>query len=141
KILLHAIVGDKNVRKTVAIIIGERNPKSSSLLGREACARADVFKRAIAAISVQKTRGCWKNIRRAIGMPVSTTNFVVIGVPLHVAGYEQIKIAIVVVIKEACGNGPAAACNTCFAGYIGEGAIAIVVIENILAIAGDEQIG
>src|SRR6266403_425691 len=88
KILLHAVVRNKNVGEPVAIIIGERNAESSPLLGGESRARADVFERAIAAIPIEKTSGGRKNAGRTISVPVTTANFIVIGVPLHVARHK-----------------------------------------------------
>jgi hypothetical protein len=79
EILLHAVVRNENISEAVAIIICERNAKSSSLFGGESCARADVFERAIAAIPIEKTSGGRKNTGRTISVPVTATNFIVIG--------------------------------------------------------------
>jgi hypothetical protein len=45
-------------------------------------------------------------------------------------------MAIVVVIEEACRNRPAARCDASLRGYIGEGAVAVDVIQDIFSVAG-----
>src|SRR5258705_125540 len=104
EILLHTVVRNKNIREAVVIIVGKRDAQCSSLFSCEACARADVFKRPIAAIPVEKTGGGRKNAGRTICVPVAAANLVVIGVPLHVARHEQVEKAVVVVIKKARGH-------------------------------------
>src|SRR5260221_11750579 len=74
-------------------------------------------------------------------MPIAAANLVVIGVPLHVASYEEIEMAVVVVVEEARRHGPASARDASLGGYGREGAIAIVVIEDVLSVAGYVEIG
>ena len=138
KILLHAVVGDENIRKAIAVIVGEGNAKSSALFGGDAGALADIFESTIAAIAIEQTGGRGESRRRAVGVPVAATNFVVIGIPFHVARDEKIEMAVIVVVEESCGDGPAAAGDAGLGGYIGEGAIAIVVIQNIFSVTGDD---
>src|SRR6266853_2880986 len=88
EILLHAVVRDKNVGEAVAIVVGERNAKSLSLFRGKSCVFANVFECSITAIPVEETGGSWKCARRTISMPVTAANFIVIGVPLHVAGHK-----------------------------------------------------
>src|SRR6266851_424543 len=88
KILLHAVIRNKNVGEAVAIVVGERNAKSLSLLRGKSCVFANVFECAVTAIPVEKTGGGRKRARRTISVPVTAANFIVIGVPLHVAGHK-----------------------------------------------------
>src|SRR6266849_3376928 len=88
KILLHAVIRNKNVGEAVAIVVGERNAKSLSLLRGKSCVFANVLECAVTAIPVEKTGGGRKRARQTISVPVTAANFIVIGVPLHVAGHK-----------------------------------------------------
>ncbi len=49
-------------------------------------------------------------------------------------GDEQIQLAVIVVVEPNCASGPARRSDAGVVGYIGEGAITIVVIKDIAAI-------
>ena len=100
-----------------------------------------ILERAVAAIVVEKASRRGKRVRRAVGVPVTATNLVVIGVPIHVAGHEEVEPSVVVVIEKACRNGPASACHPGLGGHIRKRSIAVVVIQNVLAVTGHVQIG
>src|SRR5713226_8120686 len=50
--LLHAVVGDEDVREAVVVIVSEGHGQGAALLGRNAGLLADIFKRAISAIAI-----------------------------------------------------------------------------------------
>ena len=56
------------------------------------------------------------------------------------AGDKQIELAIVVIVEPDGACGPAGRGNAGFISHISEGAIAVVVIENIAAITRDIEI-
>src|ERR1700674_1112755 len=99
-----------------------------------------ILERAIATIAIKDTGRRRESVWRAIRMPVAAANLVVIGVPVHIAGDEQVELSIVVVIEEARGDGPASARHAGFGGYIRKRSISVVVIQNVFAVAGHIQI-
>jgi len=50
-------------------------------------------------------------------------------------------MAVVIEVEETRRDRPAAACDFCFGSNIGEGSVAVVVIQDVLSIAGDEEVG
>ena len=71
---------------------------------------------------------------------VGRIKIAILGIELHVASYEEIDTAIAVVIEPGGTDGPAVHIDSGFRGHVGEGAGAIVVVEDRFAIAGDEEI-
>src|SRR5208283_5155602 len=67
--------------------------------------------------------------------------FAVLGVPVHVSGNEQIQFAVIVVVEKSGGDGPAATSHSCLRRHVGEGSVAVVVIQNISSVTGHVQIG
>src|SRR5258707_12109568 len=63
-------------------------------------------------------------------------------VEIEVIRHEQIELAVAVVIDPGAARAPAGAIcsHACISGDIGKSAVPIVVIENVLAPAGDEPI-
>ena len=61
QILLHAIVGDKNVREAIAIVVRERNAQAVPFLGGDPGTLAHVLECPVASIVV-------KEVRRAPGI-------------------------------------------------------------------------
>ena len=53
KKLICGVVRDKNVRESVAVIIGERDPQAMALLRGDAGSDADILKRAVSPIVVE----------------------------------------------------------------------------------------
>src|SRR5258708_18432928 len=88
--LLHAVVGDENVREAVVVIIGEGHAQSAALLGSDAGFLANVFEGAVATIAIKKVGSSRKFARRAVGLPSPTAGLAMSGVPFHVTGYKKI---------------------------------------------------
>src|SRR5208283_4126926 len=141
KVLLHSVVGHNNVRETVLIVVCERHAQRSPLLGGNPGTLADVLERAVATIVIEQISRSGKFTRWAVGLPTAAADLVVIGVPFHVTGHEEIQMAVVVVIEEARGTRPAPASDAGLGGHIGEGAIAIVVVQDILPVIRDKEVG
>src|SRR5271168_4098719 len=89
EVLLHAVVGDKNVREAISVVVGERNAERLSFFCRNTGPLADVLEGTVAAVPIEQAGRRGKYAGRAIGMPVAAANLVVIGVPFHVASYEE----------------------------------------------------
>ncbi len=60
---------------------------------------------------------------------------------MDVAGHEEIEPAIAVVVAPGCAGGPVAEGDAGLLGYVGEGAVVVVVVEPILAEVGDIDVG
>src|SRR5213593_4410189 len=103
EILLHAVVGDEYVCKSVVIVICECHSKRTALLGGDARFLANIRKRAIAIVVIKNVGRGQKLFRWTVRMPLAARH----------SGLRR---------------------------HVGEGTIAIVVIENILSIARDVQI-
>jgi hypothetical protein len=117
QILLHAVVGDENVREAVAIIVCERDTERFALLGRKARPFRDVLECAVSTVVEELASCSGKNTRRAVGISVAAADFVVVGVPVHVASDKQVKMSVVVVIEEASRDKPASCCDASLGGY------------------------
>ena len=49
-------------------------------------------------------------------------------------------MAVVVEVEKTCRNRPAAASDSCSGGNIREGSVAVIVVKDVLSIAGDEEV-
>src|SRR5258708_31490250 len=74
-------------------------------------------------------------------MPIPATNFVMVGIPFHVSSDKKIEMAVIIEIEKARGDRPPAGRYSSFLGHIRESAVAIVVVQDIFAVAGDVKIG
>src|SRR5205085_10282674 len=61
--------------------------------------------------------------------------------PVDVARDEQVEGAVVVVVEEAGAGTPAAAADPGALRHVGEGAVAVVAIQRVAAVAGDVEVG
>ena len=141
EVLLHAVVGHNNVRETVLIVVRERTAQRSPLLGGNPGTLADILERAVPTIVIEQIGSPGKFTRRAVRFPGAAANLVVIGVPFHITGHEEIEMAVVVVIEETRGTRPASASDACFCRNISERSVAIIVVQDILPIIRDKQVG
>jgi hypothetical protein len=141
KILLHPIVRHKNVGKSIAIVVSECYAQSAAFFRGDARALADVRKSSIAIVVIENAGGGRKFFRRTIGMIVPAAIFIVFRVPVHVAGYKKIELPVVIVIQKSGGNRPSTRRDARFGRHIREGAVAVIVIQNIFSVTGDIEIG
>src|SRR6266550_667699 len=56
-------------------------------------------------------------------------------------GNDDVEMAVVIEVEETGRDGPAAACDSCFGGNVGESSVAIIVIKDVLPVARNEEIG
>ena len=63
-------------------------------------------------------------------------------VHVDVVGDEEIEFAVAIVVHKGAASAPAGSlsCDAGLLADIGEGAVSVVVVQNILAVVGDEQI-
>src|SRR5215472_9958820 len=62
--------------------------------------------------------------------------------PIDVVGNHQVQFAVVVVIEPGGTRGPPPGIlHSCVCGHVGEGSVAVVVVENRTSIAEYEQVG
>src|SRR3954468_24715422 len=57
------------------------------------------------------------------------------------AAEEEIELAIVIVIEPYGAGGPTRGEEAGLAGDVGEGAVAVIAVEDAIAVGGDEDIG
>ena len=139
--LLHSVVSDVDVGETIVVAIRERHPQSSSFFRRDPGALADILECAVAAVAI-KNVGCSRELfRRTVGMPLAAAALAVFRIPFHVAGDKQIQLAVVVIIKETRRNRPASSTDTRLRGHVSKAAIPVVMVKNVLSIAGDVEVG
>src|SRR5262249_46816041 len=78
----------------------------------------------------------------AVARAVFAAPQIVAGRPVDVVQYDQIEIAVVVVVKPGRAGRPAAfVADSGLCRHVGEGSVAVVVIENRALVAGHIKIG
>ena len=100
QILLHAVVGDEYISEAVAVVVGEGHAQGPSLFGGNTRFLADIRECTVAVIVIKDARRRGKFLRRTVGVPLSAADLAVFRVPFHIAGDEQIQLAVVIVIEK-----------------------------------------
>src|SRR5580698_230570 len=136
KKLIRSVIGDKNVRESVAVIVRERYPQPVALLRGDAGSDAHVLKRAISPIVIEDVCDGRKRTWRAVGGSFGAARFAFLDAPIQIAGNEQIQPAVVIVIEKSRRSRPTAGGDASLRGDIRKSAVAIVVIQNILSEVG-----
>jgi DUF917 family protein len=125
--MFHPIVGDKDVREAVAIVVVSY---ASALPLTEANrAHAHVAKLSAPFVVEEHIRHAAELVRAAIRMEWRSAKDVPADVPIEVACYEQVQPSIVIVVKESSGGRPATSANARLSRNIGERSIAAVAVE------------
>ena len=138
--LFHAVVGDEDVREAVAVVVVERHAQRLAFQGRNTRFAAHVREGAVAVVVIEDARHRTEFIRPAVDRIVRAAQDVVANVPIEVAGDEQVQLAVVIVIEKTRRGGPAAAFDARARRHVRERAIAIVVIEDVVAVTRDVDI-
>src|SRR5260370_12125450 len=71
QVLLHSVIGNIDVGKSIAVVVSEGHAQPMSLLGGDSRTFAHVFKGTVAAIVVEYVGGARTLTRRTLGMIVS----------------------------------------------------------------------
>ena len=98
--LAHAVVRDKDIGKSVVIVIGKRDAKRAALKRPYAGAKAYVFKGAVTTIAIEDIRRRRELGWRAIRLPLTAADLAVLGIPLHIPRDKQIEMTVVIVVEE-----------------------------------------
>src|ERR1700722_14658682 len=96
QVLLHAVVGDKDVRESITIVVGKGHTQAVTFLGGNSRACSYVLESSVAAVMVENVGRARKLARRTVGVAVPAAVLAVLRVPLHIASDEEIKLAVVV---------------------------------------------
>jgi len=139
----HFVVGHENVHPAVVVVVGDSHthPFSEGLV--EAGLFRDVGESAVPVVSEQDVGQGFENVGGAVSAVSGLVHSaVVIAVllerPLEVMGYKEIQLPVVVRIEPA-GTGlerMARHRNTGFRSHVREGAVAVVVVQDAVAVAG-----
>src|SRR5260370_20348278 len=140
KKLLDHVVGDKDIRVAIAIIVGEGYAQCFTFFGGDSGSNADVFKRAISAIVIQDIGDRAKFAGRAIRRLFGAARFTLFDATVEIASNKQIQFAVVIVVQKSRGHGPTTRSDTCLRGDIGKSAVTIVVIQDIFAVVGNVNV-
>src|SRR5947208_7266775 len=134
----HRIVGDKDVREAVVVIIGKRYPQSFAFRVSNASLRGNVGKCSVPIIVIEDVRDALKIVGMAVGPQAGflfSTIAVVPEAPIHITGHEEVEVAVIVVIEKPGARTPSASDNSGAFRYVGERAVPIVMVERVPAIA------
>src|ERR1700722_8589218 len=133
KKLIDGVVGDKNVRKTIAVVVRECNAEAMALLRGDAGSDADILKCTVPPIAVEDACNPGKRTRRAVRRSLRAARFAFLDAPIEIAGKKKIQPAVVIVIEKSRRDRPTAGGNASLGGDVGKSAVAIVVIQNIFS--------
>src|SRR5213078_3649371 len=143
QLLGHRVVGYKNIGPAITVKIVDGDTESFAGKSCDPTALGNICESSITVVVKNKMGNRTELVGMAIGaiagLVLSAVNVGSV-VPLDIAADDQIEPAIAIVIDETSTRASATATHTSFRGDIGEGPIAIVVIENIAAEIGHQQI-
>src|SRR5260370_19064188 len=83
QVLLHSVIGNIDVGKSIAVVVSEGDAQPMSFPGGDSRTFAYVFKGTVAAIVVEKVGGAGKLTGRTVRMIVSAASLAVLRIPLH----------------------------------------------------------
>src|SRR5229473_3114309 len=131
------IVGDVNVRPAVVVEIGGEHAEAEGAVGlQDAGFFADVAERSVAVVVIENVFAAVESRRAGFGDRCG------LQIEIDVIGDEEIEVAVAIVVDESAAGVPALASarDARFFADIGEGVVAIVVVEDIFSEVGDEEI-
>src|ERR1700733_7409140 len=141
KKLIRDVIGHKNVRESVTVIVGERDAETMPLLWGEARSDAHILKRAVSPIVMKDVCDGRERTRRAVRGSFGAARFAFLDAPIEIAGNKQIESAVVIVIEKSRGDRPTARGDTSLRGDIRKSAVPIVVIQKIFSEVGHVDVG
>ena len=138
------IVGDEDVLPSVIVVVERDDAQPVAALRADAGRFADIGESAVAVVVIER----WRLAVEIVGMAIAAharaavaTIEVALRRPVDVVGDDEIESAVIVVIEPRGARcPPSRVLHACLRGHIGEGAVAIVVIEDAAAVAEDEQV-
>src|SRR5882762_5784323 len=143
QLLGHRVVGYKNIGPAISVKIIDGDAESFAGKSRDPTALGNICESPIAVVMKNKMGNRVELVGMAVcavaGLVLSAVNVGTI-VPLDVTADDQIEPPIAIVIDETSTRAPATAAHTSFRGDISESPIAVVVVEDIAAKIGHQQI-
>ena len=136
--IFRAVVGNVDVVPAIVVEVRRRHSHGAAHIGADTRLVGYIRKCAVTVVVVELV-GLSLVIQRS-RIVVSSVVGAVFGIELDVPAYEQIDAAVLVVVEPRGTDGPAVHLDAGLRGHVGEVAVAVVVIEDGLAIAGDQQI-
>src|SRR6266404_2543211 len=143
------IVGNVNVRPAVVVQIGSEHAEAKSAVSLEdAGFFADVGESSIAVVVIKNVLAAVESRRTArdhdafVEAGTGFGNGRGLQVEIDVVGDEEIEVAVAIVVHESAAGVPALAVSgdARFFADVREGAVAVVVVENVFSEVGDEEI-
>src|SRR5256884_2099151 len=136
----HRVVAYPQVDQSVVVDVGRDHAPYLAEVTGNAGLLADVGERAITVVVKQPAGHGRINLGNAIVMAaviVDSAGFVEFLAEVHEAPYEQVKAAIIVVVKPHRTGSPTGSGDSRFSRYIGKRAVSIVVIKDAAAVLRD----
>src|SRR4051794_14898096 len=146
----RGIAGDVNVGPAVLVKVGGDNGHAvAAALGSDSGGGADIGEGAVSIVAIKGMDAAREPARAALdgnslpgAIHVRTGLGDAIHVELQIIGDEEIEVAVAVVVDPSAAGAPAGVITKQAGGFgdIAEGAIAVIFVELVLAVVGDEQI-
>ena len=136
--IFRAVIGNVNVIPSVVVEVRRGHAHGAAHVSADARLLGHVRKGSVTVVVIELV-GFALIIERP-RVVVRRVKGAILGIELHVAAYEKIDASILVVIEPGGTDRPAVHIDPGLLGHIGEVAVAVVVIENRLAVSGDQQI-
>ena len=143
----HAVVRDEHVHASVAVVVGDRDSHALALVRREADLLRDVGKGAVAVVAQQRVWQRLKDARVAVDAvaglapPAPDVGLACEG-PIEVVRDEEVEPAVVVVVEKRRARLQRVTRHGHARGgrNVLEPAVALVVIEHVVAVVGHEHV-
>ena len=145
-----AVAGNENVRPAIVVIVERGDAQGIMAVGLvDVGFFGDVFKGAVAVVVIENIFCSGQSLRAAHhGDAFPHTGGAIAGsrgggeIEVHIVGDHEVEMAIAVVIDEGAAVAPgfAGASDARFFAYVGESAVAVVVIEDVFSVVGDVKI-
>ena len=142
------VVRDEHVRPAVVVEVGDAEAHALADVRADAGGRRHVGEGAVAVVAEERVRQALVAVRVAVvGRLRPVAHGLRRRVPHAVVGDEQVEVAVLVVVEEGGGHRPqrpvvgVALREAGAPGHVLERAVAAVAVEQVLAQAGDEEVG
>src|SRR5215469_4581985 len=135
--ILHRVVGDEEVHEAVVVDVGGDHAKAFAERAGNARALLRRCERAIAVIVIEEAGGGLKEARNAVVLLaelVVAAGVALAGAVVDETADEEIELAVVIVVEPDCAGGETRRLETGLFGDVGESAVAVVAIENAVAV-------
>ncbi len=135
------VVGLEQVDAAVPVEVRGHDPQSLAALERDAGGGADLGE-AAAVVSIERAPRAAQLVDRA-ERPVADhlAGKRGVGIDVEVVADEEVEVAVAVVVEERGARTPARRAQAGRRGHVGEGAVAVVVVEALAVEAGDVEVG